>query len=158
MCLLGGGVAGVQMSVEPRRGVSDPLELGFQALVSCLTWELGAELRSSRRAASTPIHRAISSALLFFLFLKENKTESSILWLIVYCSTHKFWRCLPYKTMCIPISSACSLPQWHKAAAQHLESWGRRSTYLSLARIIHGSSISRAVGRKVCWKFSFIVI
>lgn len=42
--------------------VSDTLELDLQAVVSCLTWGLGPELRSSARAAHALNHLVISPA------------------------------------------------------------------------------------------------
>lgn len=46
------GIACVQLPRKSRRGCQiDPLELAFQAVVSLLMWVLGADLRSSARAA-----------------------------------------------------------------------------------------------------------
>ena len=43
-----------------QKRVLDPLELELQEVVSCLTWVLGAELRSSARVAHILNHGAMS--------------------------------------------------------------------------------------------------
>lgn len=41
------------MCPESQKSVSDPLELGTQEVMSCLTWILGTELMSSPKTAGT---------------------------------------------------------------------------------------------------------
>jgi hypothetical protein len=45
-----------------QKGLSDPLELELQAVVSLPVWVLGTELRSSRRAPGVLNHGTISPA------------------------------------------------------------------------------------------------
>ena len=60
----------VLLSMEARRGVSDPLELEFQTLWATM-WVMDTELRSCPRAASALNHWAMSTAWPCIL----NKTE-----------------------------------------------------------------------------------
>jgi hypothetical protein len=50
-----------------QKRASDPLELELQAVVSCLVWVMGSELRPSGRAVSDLNHWVVTPDFLYFL-------------------------------------------------------------------------------------------